>query len=61
MPTSTQACDHQLARCVESTEATDEGRFREDYECPCGATGVITGREEDPAHKWNRYGEVFSE
>jgi len=54
-------CDHSAAKCVNSTEPKDEGRFREEYECPCGATGTITGREEAPPSEWNRYGEVFAE
>ena len=52
-------CDHQNARCVDSTPASDEGRFYERYECPCGATGVITGNEQDDPKAWNRSGEVF--
>lgn len=53
-------CDHSMARCVDSTDPKDEGRFIEHYECPCGATGTITGREEDPVHEWTRSGRVFA-
>jgi len=52
-------CDHQNARCVDSTEPKDKGQFREEYKCPCGATGVITGNEQDHPDEWNRAGEVF--
>lgn len=53
-------CNHRAAKCVDSTEPKDEGRFREEYECPCGATGVITGQEQAPPSDWNESGEVFN-
>jgi len=54
-------CDHSMARCVDSTEPKDEGRFTERYECACGATGMITGREEAPPSSWTKTGRVFQE
>jgi len=53
-------CDHSNARCVESTDPKAEGRFVEQYECPCGATGTITGLEQEQPSNWDRYGEVFA-
>ena len=50
-----------MARCVDSTEPKDEGMFKEEYECPCGAKGWITGREEQSPAQWDRYGQVFDE
>ena len=59
MATSTlQTCDHSAAKCVESD--TDGDQFTEKYECPCGATGTITGDETKPAHTWTRTGRVFA-
>ena len=52
-------CDHVDAQCVESTEPKDEGRFVEKYECSCGATGRITGQEDEPPAQWRRTGMVF--
>ena len=54
-------CNHKDARCVESTEPKDEGRFVEKYECVCGATGRIEGNEQDLPQQWTRTGEVFQE
>jgi len=54
-------CDHQNAKCVDSTGGTKEGRFKEEYECVCGAKGWIEGEASAPAHEWNRYGRVFNE
>jgi len=54
-------CDHQNAVCVDTTPASDEGRFYEKYECLCGAEGVITGKEQDPPAEWHRSGEVFAD
>lgn len=59
MATSTlRTCDHSAAKCVNSE--TNGDRFTELYECPCGATGTITGDETAPAHTWVRSGEVFA-
>lgn len=52
-------CDHNAAKCVDSTEPKAKGRFEEVYECPCGAKGWIRGNEQDPPNKWDRMGEVF--
>jgi hypothetical protein len=30
------------------------------YECPCGATGMITGKEQEPPQHWSKTGEVFN-
>jgi len=59
MAHATTQCDHTDARCVESTEPKDEGRFVEKYECPCGATGRISGQEDEPPAQWTRTGMVF--
>jgi len=53
-------CNHTAAKCIDSTEPKEEGRFTEHYECACGATGTIQGREEQPPHEWTRTGEVFN-
>jgi len=60
MAQTTVACDHSAAQCVESTEPKDEGQFVELYECECGATGTIRGREEALPSEWTRTGEVFN-
>jgi len=52
-------CKHDMAKCVDSTEVKDSGYFCEIYECHCGATGRIEGREEQPPHTWTKTGEVF--
>ena len=52
-------CNHEMAKCVETTEPKAEGRFVEYYECQCGATGTIRGREEQPPNAWKKTGEVF--
>jgi hypothetical protein len=52
-------CDHTNAKVIESTGGITEGHFTEHYKCPCGATGTVTGRAEQPASEWNRSGEVF--
>ena len=52
-------CNHNMAKCVETTEPKAEGRFKEKYVCQCGAVGFITGREEHPPSSWERFGEVF--
>lgn len=43
----------------DSTPHEGEGRFREEYQCAHGHTGVVTGKEEEPASRWDRYGSVF--
>lgn len=52
-------CDHKAAKCVESTGGIDSGAFQEYYTCPCGAEGWIEGQANEPAHTWDKYGEVF--
>jgi len=52
-------CDHTAAHVVDSEGGITEGKFVEHYECPCGATGVITGNEQDDPKAWNKSGEVF--
>jgi len=54
-------CDHSAAMIVEQSGGTKEGAFVEQYECPCGATGTITGQADEPPKHWNRTGEVFSQ
>jgi len=54
-------CDHQNAKCVETEDPSENtGHFSEHYECPCGATGTIYGKEEQPPNEWDKVGEVFS-
>ena len=48
-----------MAKCVETTEPKGEGDFVEHYECACGATGTIRGREEQPPQTWTKTGRVF--
>lgn len=44
----------------EVDEPSEQGLFNERYECAnCGAKGFISGNEQDPASKWNRYGRAF--
>ena len=52
-------CNHNMAKCVETTEPKGEGDFVEHYECACGATGTIRGREEQPPQTWTKTGRVF--
>ena len=52
-------CDHTAAHVVDSEGGITEGKFVEQYECPCGATGTIRGRAEEPAEHWSRTGEIF--
>jgi len=59
MAQSLTDCDHVDAQCVESSDPKDEGTFHEHYECPCGATGYITGHEDEPPAQWTETGEVF--
>jgi DNA-directed RNA polymerase subunit RPC12/RpoP len=45
---------------VESSGATDAGRFVEAYQCPnCGSTGRVTGESSDPPSEWQRMGAIF--
>jgi hypothetical protein len=44
---------------VDSTDHTESGPFREEYECVNGHKGFVTGREEEPPQNWNRYGAIF--
>ena len=52
-------CDHKAAHVVDSSGGIESGKFVEEYECPCGATGTIRGNAEDPADSWSRTGEIF--
>jgi hypothetical protein len=52
-------CDHTAAHVVDSEGGITEGKFVERYSCPCGATGTIRGRAEEPAEHWSRTGEIF--
>jgi hypothetical protein len=47
--------------CVKADEPSDSGNFTEQYKCDnCGATGTISGREEDRPENWNKYGRCFA-
>lgn len=52
-------CDHNAAKCVDSTGGVKSGHFREEYLCECGAKGTIRGEASDPS-TWRRTGEVFN-
>ncbi len=56
-----RTCDHSAAQVVDSQGGTTEGRFKEKYECPCGATGYVSGNAEEPPQQWNRWGRVFDD
>ena len=46
-------------KIVQTPEARETGNFTEEYECANGHKGFVSGREEEPAQNWNRYGAVF--
>jgi len=53
-------CGSDLVKPVDVDEPQDEGRFMEKWECQyCGATGTVSGREEQPPSEWNKYGGAF--
>jgi len=56
-----QNCDAPTVVCVRTDEPADSGHFTEEYECgTCGATGTISGREEESPDKWSKYGRCFA-
>jgi len=54
-------CGAPTVTCVKADEPADTGRFTEQYECSnCGASGTISGREEDTPENWSKYGRCFA-
>jgi len=57
---SCQKCNAPTVVPVDVDEPSDEGYFMEKWECEtCGATGTVSGREEQPPSEWNKYGACF--
>jgi len=52
-------CNHNAAKIVEQSGGTKEGHFVEVYECPCGATGRISGEASQTPSRWTRTGPIF--